>query len=566
MFAKLVVSLFLSLGAYAQTIYTAGDSTMAKGGGGSGTDGWAQYLGQYLSLLIYGRPTGNASADELLLIAIPVVNMAIAGRSARSYTDEGRFTALINTVKSGDFVLAYTGQIIEFGHNADKPVLDGLSGAGDVYSTTATVTETDQTPDNIWSGTSIGAGPRFVLYAQEVAATNSVTYVDHYDYVAQAYDKLGQTAVTAFYPIDHTHTLPAGATVVAQAFVRGLLCGTSTLKAKVNAAGMAVPMSAITDFAGPVGKLHPNTSQSLPNLVLAAMLSWFPQSPGASGSQNGELPLAAKSTGKRSEPHAAETLPHDQILAKLFEQNASAEDGFKGPIPRPSILDNNAIYDPFDGSFLGSLVAPDHNVQPEEHGKLNDIAKNEELWSHLSRVLELQNQISRMHLDLEGIGINAADSKGKGKGTRSRATSVTRVIIDDVVEGEEGIGGKRDEEAERNKAREEEFLNLSAQFRGKREAINGIMTKLDSLSRAVTEFHALQAPKIDFPSSRNNSLPVTSTTAEPVTSPVFGRHVDPASTLASSPEPPTVLKRVDEPGSPQQMVDSPISTLISLPS
>lgn len=40
-----------------------------------------------------------------------MVNSAIAGRSARSYTDEGRFTTLINTVKSGDYV------VIEFGHN-----------------------------------------------------------------------------------------------------------------------------------------------------------------------------------------------------------------------------------------------------------------------------------------------------------------------------------------------------------------------------------------------------------------------------------------------------------------
>ncbi|GLB35883.1 putative GDSL-like Lipase/Acylhydrolase family protein [Lyophyllum shimeji] len=232
-----------------QTVYLAGDSTMAKGGGGSGTDGWGQYLGQYLS--------------------IPVVNMAIAGRSARSYTDEGRFTTLINTAKKGDFV------VIEFGHN------DGTSGAvdngredavGDGYNTTATVTEPDgstlvihtftyyiqnavtalqakgaipivssQTPDNIWSGSSIAAGPRFVGYMQTVGTRTGAVYVDHYDYVAQAYNKLGQTAVTAFYPLDHTHTSPAGANVVAQAFVRGLLCGTSILKGKVNAAGQAVP-------------------------------------------------------------------------------------------------------------------------------------------------------------------------------------------------------------------------------------------------------------------------------------------------------------------------------------
>lgn len=65
--------------------------------------------------------------------------------------------------------------------------------------------------------------------------------MDHNDYVAQAYTALGQTTVTTYYPIDHLHTSPAGALVVAEAFVRGLLCGTSTLKAKVNAAGQAVP-------------------------------------------------------------------------------------------------------------------------------------------------------------------------------------------------------------------------------------------------------------------------------------------------------------------------------------
>lgn len=66
--------------------------------------------------------------------------MAIGGRSARSYTNEGRFTTLISTVKQGDFV------IIEFGHN------DGSSGAvdngredavGSDTVTTATVTETE---------------------------------------------------------------------------------------------------------------------------------------------------------------------------------------------------------------------------------------------------------------------------------------------------------------------------------------------------------------------------------------------------------------------------------------
>lgn len=77
-------------------------------------------------------------------------------------------------------------------------------------------------------------------------------------------------------------------------------------------------------------------------------------------------------------------------------------------------------------------------------------------------------------------GMNPNDPKGKGKGTRSRATSVSRVVIDDV-EGDEGIGGKRDEEAERNKAREEQFSKLAGQFRGKKEAINAIMNKVGSI-------------------------------------------------------------------------------------
>ncbi|KAF7303303.1 Carbohydrate esterase family 12 protein [Mycena kentingensis (nom. inval.)] len=240
MFLNLALPLLFAAGSFGQTVYFAGDSTMARGGGGSGTDGWAQYVGQYLT--------------------IPAVNMAIAGRSARSYTDEGRFTTLINTARSGDFA------VIEFGHN------DGLSGSvdngrqdafGDSLTTTAVVTAANgtqitihtivtnavnslkakgvnvivssQTPTNDWVNGVIGPGARFV------AGNTSTTYVDHYAYIANAYNRLGQSAVVPFFPIDHTHTAPAGALVVAQSFIRGLLCGASTLKARVNAAGQAVP-------------------------------------------------------------------------------------------------------------------------------------------------------------------------------------------------------------------------------------------------------------------------------------------------------------------------------------
>lgn len=67
---------------------------MALGGGGIGTQGWGQYLQ-------YSFSTTSAVVE----------NHAIAGRSARSYTREGRFAALAALVKPGDWV------VIEFGHN-----------------------------------------------------------------------------------------------------------------------------------------------------------------------------------------------------------------------------------------------------------------------------------------------------------------------------------------------------------------------------------------------------------------------------------------------------------------
>ncbi|TFK36972.1 SGNH hydrolase [Crucibulum laeve] len=250
MYFKVVAALLAVVACvHGQTVYLAGDSTMAKGGGGSGTDGWGQYLAQYLT--------------------IPVVNNAVSGRSARSYTDEGRFNTLINTVKSGDYV------IIEFGHNdGSAGTVDNgrQSAVGDGYDTTATVTAADgtkilihsfpyylqnainslkakgaipiissQTPDNIWSGNVLAAPSRFVGYAQTIGTRTGVVYVDHSSYVAQAFQKIGQTTVNTYFPNDHTHTSATGANVVAQAFVRGLLCGSSTLKSKVNAAGNAVP-------------------------------------------------------------------------------------------------------------------------------------------------------------------------------------------------------------------------------------------------------------------------------------------------------------------------------------
>lgn len=224
------------------TVYLCGDSTMAKNGANDGaTDGWGQYFGQFSTAT--------------------VVNKAIGGRSARSYTVEGRFTEVANLVKSGDIV------VIEFGHNDGgspetndngrsdcpgagtetcKSSADGSTVYTFVYyvsqaaklmvSKGATVVLSTQTPNNVWeTGSYSYAPPRFVGYVKTAAsaiASTSVTYVDHYNAQSLAYKKLGNSGTNALYPNDHTHTSPAGAKLAAQAFAQAIaskMNGTTSL-------------------------------------------------------------------------------------------------------------------------------------------------------------------------------------------------------------------------------------------------------------------------------------------------------------------------------------------------
>ena len=90
------------------TIWLAGDSTTAPGGGHNGTEGWGQYL-QYS----FGN---NARVN----------NSAYAGRSARSFTREGRFDRIAEAMKPGDFV------VIELGINdPGTPTNGSTSTTGD---------------------------------------------------------------------------------------------------------------------------------------------------------------------------------------------------------------------------------------------------------------------------------------------------------------------------------------------------------------------------------------------------------------------------------------------------
>ncbi|TVY57641.1 Rhamnogalacturonan acetylesterase [Lachnellula cervina] len=232
------------------TIWLAGDSTEAPKGGGNGTQGWGQYL-QY---------------SFLPSVAL-VNNSAIAGRSARSFTREGRFDTIASNVKPGDWV------VIEFGHNdggtppvnatvGDKGRAD-CPGAGNetcttVYNNATEIVQTfptylknatrkfldkrakvvlsSLTPNNPWEFGNYSYIPNIFTYYTWLAASElggpskGVYFVPHGQYAAQAMKNLGKETVDANYPMDHTHTAPYLADVVAQAFVLGVKCGTSGLQ------------------------------------------------------------------------------------------------------------------------------------------------------------------------------------------------------------------------------------------------------------------------------------------------------------------------------------------------
>lgn len=258
-FSTLVLALVSTVVAapskHTPTVYLAGDSTMAKGGGGSGTQGWGHYLKYSLS--------------------VPVVNKAVAGRSARSYTVEGRFKAIADLLVPGDFV------VIEFGHNDSgslKPTDNGrtdcpgagsetctstydnkavtvltypayITNAGKLFTAKgAKVIVSSPTPDNPWETGKFSYTPsRFTTYssASATAIGSAAAFVDHGQYAANIFKTLGKTVVDAYYPIGHTHTSPVGADTVAKAFVKGLKCGGSALSRYVKNSTSSIQGSCI---------------------------------------------------------------------------------------------------------------------------------------------------------------------------------------------------------------------------------------------------------------------------------------------------------------------------------
>ena len=123
-----------------------------------------------------------------------------------------------------------------------------LTASAQIISKGAKVIISSQTPDNPWeSGSFVYAdgGGRFVAYAKQVASMlgkENAMYVDHGAYAASRWEILGKTKTDQSFPLEHTHTSPAGAAIVAQAFVKGVQCGDGGfLKGYVRNGTAAIP-------------------------------------------------------------------------------------------------------------------------------------------------------------------------------------------------------------------------------------------------------------------------------------------------------------------------------------
>jgi lysophospholipase L1-like esterase len=222
------------------TLFIVSDSTARNGA----DLGWGDHLAHYFDTT-----------------KINVANRARAGRSARSYMDEGLWDKDLAEMKPGDYVL------IQWGHNdggdlgGNKPRGD-LRGDGDatqdVAQTTGPMagkTETihtfgwydrkyvadakakgatpmfaSMTIRNVWKADANGVqrieretnADGYNGIMKKVAEDNHLAFIDMATVEADRLEATGQEKTALLFPIDHTHTSAEGAELNAQSVVIAL--------------------------------------------------------------------------------------------------------------------------------------------------------------------------------------------------------------------------------------------------------------------------------------------------------------------------------------------------------
>lgn len=216
-------------------LYIIGDSTVRNGDGTgrNGQVGWGTVMDTYFDTS-----------------RISVRNLAIGGRSSRTFITDGRWDQILVTLTKGDFVL------IQFGHNDAGPLNDTarargtLRGTGEdsvsIYNPIRKMQETvhsygwylrkyvmeakakgaipiicSPVPRATWKEGRI-VRSEYTDWAREVAERNGAFFIDLQERIALRYEALDSTRVKRFFPADHTHTNQEGAELNAAEVVKGL--------------------------------------------------------------------------------------------------------------------------------------------------------------------------------------------------------------------------------------------------------------------------------------------------------------------------------------------------------
>jgi rhamnogalacturonan acetylesterase len=194
---------------------------------------------------------GTLISDLFDTTRIKIANHAIAGRSSRSFTNEGRWRRLDSLLKPGDFVM------MQFGHNdgsypdtsrrnrgtlkgtgeetVELEFADGRKETAHTYgwyirqfvrgakAKGAIPIVLSMIPRNIWKD---GKVPRanndFGKWAKEVADQEGAFFIDLNAITADKYDQWGPEKVKEFFPGDHTHTNKEGAAINAASVTEGI--------------------------------------------------------------------------------------------------------------------------------------------------------------------------------------------------------------------------------------------------------------------------------------------------------------------------------------------------------
>lgn len=172
-------------------------------------------------------------------MAVPIAP-AVAPRLANTPTSKETFPILI---LKNNFLIFISSGVTETVHTFPYYL---EQAAKSYVAQGAHVIISSQTPNNPdESGVFVSTPPRFVALAKTAATNAKVDYVDHNAYSFAAYKPLPVSTVNSYFPNDHTHTAPKGADLVAQAFVRGLVCGGSLLSNYVKNATASIEGSCL---------------------------------------------------------------------------------------------------------------------------------------------------------------------------------------------------------------------------------------------------------------------------------------------------------------------------------